>query len=102
MNQKKITLKTHILSFLKSPLWYALINRPEPNNNTFDPLEAEFSLREISEAAQIPTKTLCGTSYGAVVLDIPLPDGKCLRFRQGDDESDHSVSIVDPAKVAHD
>jgi hypothetical protein len=54
-----------------------------------------FSMREISNATNIPVQTLCGVSYAAFVLDIPLSDGHTLRFREGDDpETDHEVAVL--------
>lgn len=71
--------------------WVAdALNRAAELGDRFD--EISFTMKEISDAVGIKSETLCGVSYAAKELDIPLPDGSVLRFREGDDaQGDHCV-----------
>ena len=67
-------------------------------NNDIIPLWAglmklKFDLHEIALATGTVPRTECGISYGVIKLDIPLADGKVLSFRQGDEDTDHEVTV---------
>jgi hypothetical protein len=59
-----------------------------------------FTLGEIARATGCQPYGVYGVSYAATLLDISLPDGRILRFREGDDaEGDHSVEVI-PVELA--
>jgi len=55
--------------------------------------QLKFDLYEIALATGTVPRTECGISYGVVKLDISLADGKILSFRQGDEDTDHEVTV---------
>jgi len=57
----------------------------------FDPV---FSMSEIAKALGLESKVVCGTSYGAIELAIPLNAQFSLLLRQGDEDTDHEVKVV--------
>lgn len=55
--------------------------------------ESKFSMAEIADAFGVKPYFEGGISYGVLKLDIPF-NGAVIKFRDGDDEKDHSIEKV--------